>query len=246
MTTDSHLVADTSTPPGESRSGRIAMAIIVALAIGFSALQIGEESGASSLGFLNLVLLGLLAGGLVARRFGLFSLPRWIDNDKAPYVYVLFVWVVSMLYELSLRTGETGFGGLHPNTVASFTMAQGFYIPFALCVLWVIRRRWLSLPAVFWLGASASWYELMTVGLPGIFATPGNFILAPLVLGYYLAIYGMFAALPLVFVDVEALWGDTDRPYTLGTLVGHGILIAVFCWGIYALWSLALSRLLGW
>lgn len=246
MTTDTQSLADTSTPPGESRLASVALAIILALAIAFSVLQIGEESGASSLGFLNLVLLGLLAGGLVARRFNLLALPRWIDSEKAPYVYVFLVWLVGMLYELSLRTGETGFGGLHPNTVASFTLAQGFYIPFALCMLWLIRRRWLSMPAVFWLGASASWYELMTVGLPGIFATPGNFVLAPLVLGYYLAVYGMFAALPLVFMDVEALWGDTDRPYTLGTLVGHGFLVAIISWGIFALWSLFLSRLLGW
>lgn len=246
MTSDSQLLSETGTPPGESRAWRIALVLIIGLAIAFSLLQIGEESGASSLGFLNLVLLGLLAGGLAARRFHLFSLPRWIDGDKAPFVYVAGVWLVSMLYELSLRTGETGFGGLHPNTVASFTLAQGFYIPFALCMLWVIRRRWLSLPAVFWLGATVSWYELMTVGLPGIFATPGNFVLGPLVLGYYLAVYGMFAALPLIFLDVETLWGETDRPYTLGTLVGHGFLIAILCWGIFALWSLFLSALLGW
>lgn len=250
MNVDAGYTTAVEQPPGQSRRAQAILWLVVVLALAFSVLQktsLETESPAHPFWFLDLLLLGLFAGGLLVRHFGLLSLPRWVESEKAPIIYVLLTWLVGMVYELSLRTGETGFGGMHPDTLTSFVMAQGFYIPFALGTLWVIRRRWLALPAVFWLGATVSWYEVMTTGIPGIFARPENFVLAPLVIGYYLGIYGILAALPLVFMDVEALWGESDRPYGWGTLIGHGFLLGLIAWAIFALWSLLVRfALTGW
>lgn len=217
------------------------MAAVVLLGVGYSALAAlsggGEDS--SALWFLDPLLVLGFAGGLWLRARRPDRLPRSVRSGA-----LLFIggsWLTGMLYELSLRTGPSGFGGMHPDTATSFLWAQGYYVPFALGGWWLARRYGYSLEDVFWAGALSSLYEVLTVGLPALAANPALLPLAPLLAGYYLTIYGLILALPLLFLDERALWRNPPRPIGRWGKLAAGVALGLGCWVAFLAWVALVS-----
>jgi len=128
--------------------------------------------GASALWFLDPILqVGFLVALWANGRRGLRR-RRWGSREPAPAVYVLPSWAVGMAYELSLSSGDGGFGGLHPTTAVSFLLGQGFYLPLAAFACLSIRRFRLMFTEVFIAGAAVSVLPLFGLrDAPGM-ATP--------------------------------------------------------------------------
>jgi hypothetical protein len=187
--------------------------------------------------FLDPLLMAVFIGGLwrLSRRPG--RLPQSVRSGR--WSAVLFVagsWLTGMLYELSLRTGPAGFGGMHPDTATSFLWAQGYYVPFALGGWWLARRFGYSLEDVFWAGALSSLYEMLTVGAPAIAANPALLPVAPLLAGCYLTAYGLILAMPLLFLDERALWGCPPRRMTRRGRIAAGAALGLGCWAAFLGW----------
>jgi len=58
-----------------------------------------------------------------------------------------------MLFEAGLTVTGVGIGGVHPETLPSFILAQGDYVPIALITYLVIRRTQASFRQVYFLRA---------------------------------------------------------------------------------------------
>lgn len=236
---DENLPSSRGGPP----DGRIPRAVwlVVALGLGFGLLSWTTRTGegTSALWWLDPLLLLGYAGGLwrLSRRQGD---GRWLlDARRSAVVFIFLSWLTGMLYELSLRTGATGFGGLHPDTATSFIWAQGYYIPFAVGGWWLVRRYGYGLGAAFLTGALASLYEVATVGVPGLVAAPWLLPLAPLMLGYYLLVYAVFLTMPLLFIDPRGLWAAEPRRLSLWGVAWRGVVFGALCWVAYTGWAWA-------
>lgn len=217
------------------------MWLIILLSLAYSLLSLFTDAraGASRLWFLDPILLVVLALGFLLWK----RLPRKRLSPRAGAIaYIGGVWLTSMLYELSLRTGETGFGGMHPETGTSFLLAQGFYVPLAIGGWWLARRYAYSFQDVFWTGALTSLYEMITVGGAAMNASPELWLVAPLLAGYYLTVYGVFLAMPLLFIDERTLWRDWPRLIPAWRKVIWGVLLGLFCWATFVGWAALVER----
>lgn len=238
MTTDQLLDGRSEAAAGIARWSRTAR-IVVLLGAGYAALTaaLGDRSTSSVLWPLDALLMLLFAGGLWWRgRHG--RPPRLaLSGRGAALAFLLGSWLTGMLYELSLRTGVAGFGGMHPDTATSFLLAQGFYVPFAVGGWLLARRYGYSAENVFWAGALSCLYELLTVGVVTLIRQPNLLPLAPLLGGYYLTVYGYILALPLLFVDERGLWGPAPRPISRGRKALYGLLLGAACWVAFLCWA---------
>ncbi len=187
--------------------------------------------------FSELVLYALLLIGLWAnRRYNIrkvISLPR----QWAPVLYIFLVWLFGMLFEASLTVTGQGIGGVHPQTLASFILAQGDYLPLAIVSWWVIRKLHPAFSELYFFSAGISLTEglIFTGALTAMILSP-QFFLAPFGLAYYALAYSSFIALPLLIIDEGLLWDARQvKPYPvpLYWLLGFGIAILVrLFWGL--------------
>jgi len=138
--------------------------------------------------------------------------PRLVASRRsAAALYVVLSWAACMMFEMTLTEGAGGIGGMHADTRTSFTMAQGFYVPFAVFSLLLIRRYRLSMRDIYVVGGAASLYEAVPNGLSWTVFSP-QAVLLPFVLGYYVLVYGLFLALPLAVIDERLLWAEAAAP----------------------------------
>ena len=154
----------------------------------------------------ELVLVALLLAGTWANAKHDLRKRIRIPRRLAPVAYVALVWLFGMTYEASLTVTGAGIGGVHPETIPSFVLAQGDDIPIALASLFVIRRTRASFREnCFFAGGKSLTEGLIVTGvLTAVLVSPMA-PLAPLVLAYYTLAYATFKALPLLFVDEELL-----------------------------------------
>ncbi len=238
MTADQLLDGQGDAAAASARWSRTAR-IVIFLGAAYSALGVvlSDHSTGSALWPLDALLMLLFAGGLWWR--GRRGRPPHLalSGRGAALAFLLGSWLTGTLYELSLRTGVTGFGGMHPDTATSFLLAQGFYVPFAVGGWLLARRYGYSAENVFWAGALSCLYEMLTVGVPALIRQPNLLPLAPLLGGYYLTVYGYILALPLLFVDERGLWGAAPRPISRGRKALYGLLLGPVCWAIFVGWA---------
>lgn len=211
--------------------------LVILLGLGYGALSwlTGQPAEASVLWWLNPLLLVVFAVGWWARGRGG---PRLrLGGAAAAVAFIGGSWLAGMLFELSLRTGPTGFGGMHPDTATSFLLAQGHYLPFAIGGWWLARRYGYDAAGVFWTGALAALYELITVGLPAIVGAPQTWFVAPLLVGYYLYSYALIQAMPLVFMDERGLWAAAPRPLGAWGMVWRGVAFGLLYWVVFVGWA---------
>jgi hypothetical protein len=223
----------------------------IAAGLLFAVLLLGDRSAPWSPYWASeLVLYGLLLGGMwVNHRYGLkkkLPIPRRI----APLAYVFLVWLFGMLFEISLTVTGEGVGGLHAQTLPSFILAQGDYIPIGVISYLVIRRTQASFRDVFFFAGGKSLTEglIFSGALTSLVLSP-SFWLAPLTLAYYTLAYASFIALPLLIVDERLLWKGPERAerhsilffWILGFFLALGIRLF---WGlIYGPWVTQLFHL---
>jgi hypothetical protein len=192
----------------------------------------------------ELCLYALMIGGMWASARGqpIFKKVR-LPRAFAPYAYVILVWLLGMVYELTLTVNGDGVGGIHPSTVPSFILAQGDYIPIAISAYFVIKRTYASFKEVFFFAGGKSLTEGLIFNgvLASQIASPA-FFLSPLTLAYYTLAYASFIALPLLLVDAALLW-DTSlqaKPRSVPFFWALGFVLAV---GIRLFWGLAYGPL---
>lgn len=211
----------------------------LALGIGFKVLNVGNNTEPQSpYWFAEIVLLMLMVGGLwtTAR----FNWRPWLPLSRktAPAAYVFLVWLFGMTYELSLTVTGAGIGGVHPQTIPSFVLAQGDYLPIALVSYAVIRQTRATFQELFFFAGGKSLTEglIFTGVLTAVLLSP-LFWLSPLVLAYYTLAYSSFIALPLLFIDETLLWRPGERvnkrtiPFYWALGFGLALLIRLF-WGL--------------
>lgn len=192
----------------------------------------------SPLWFLEYLLYLLMIFGLWANTRYALRKKIIISKNIAPFVYIFFVWLFGMIYELTLTVDGHGLGGLHPNTRASFILAQGDYIAFALISFVIIRYLKLSFWSAFFLAGGKSLTEgLIFTGLLTQTIVSPFFFLSPLILAYYTFVYASFIALPLLYLNEQLLWSDSSpsrrRPVLLIWLIGF-----LFAFGVRLFWGL--------
>lgn len=235
MSSNTSITEDEGTPTGTHWSRGVWA--VVGLGAGYVLLAVltHRPGEGSPLWWLDPALMALFVIGLWWRGRGG---RRWVAPGRAAAVlFVAGSWLVGMLYEFSLRTGATGFGGMHPETGLSFLLAQGYYVPFAAGGWWLARRYGYSAESVFWAGALSSLYEVFTSGLPALLAQPGLLLLSPLIAGYYLTVYGYILAMPLLFLDERSLWAEAPRPTTRAGRIARGVALGLVCWVIFIAWA---------
>ncbi len=216
--------------------------LVVGLGAAYEALNVwpGDGEDSSVLWFLAPLLMGVFVFGLWrysrrGRDHALSAAPR---GRLSPAV--LFIggsWLTGMLYELALRTGPAGFGGMAPDTATSFLLAQGFYVPFAAGGWWLARRYGYTFADVFWTGALSCFYEALTAGATAVAAQPALLPLAPLLAGYYLTVYGYILAMPLLFMDEQRIWAASPRPLSVWRKAGYGVALGLVCWVAFVGWA---------
>ena len=194
--------------------GLFDLRIWIVLGLTFLFLNSFDSSGAvSPYWFSEWILYGLMLCGLWAN--WKFSLRKRIPIPRrlAPGVYVFLVWLLGMVFETSLTVTGQGVGGVHSETIPSFILAQGDYIPIAIVSYFVIRRTQASFREVFFLAGGKSLTEglIFTGALTSVLLSP-LFWLSPILLGYYTMAYSSFIALPLLFIDEELLWKEPHQP----------------------------------
>ncbi len=211
----------------------------IVLGIIFVAINLGNSSEPKSrYWFSELALYILMLSGLWANAKFDFRKKLPIPKKIAPAVYVFLVWLFGMIFELSLTVTGEGVGGLHPETLPSFILAQGDYIPIAIISYIVIRRTQASFREVFFFAAGKSLTEalIFTGVLTSLLFLP-MFWISPIVIAYYALAYSSFIALPLLFVDEELLWQESFQAqrhsipffWILGFVLA--LLIRIF-WGL--------------
>jgi len=188
---------------------RIAIWVLIAAGLVFLAIGLAFDEGLRSpLWWLELVLYAMMILGF-ARGGARLRLRLW----PAALVFVSASWACGMAYELTLTVYGTGFGGMHPDTRASFILAQGDYILIALATLMLVRLWHLDFSGAFWLAMGKSLTEgLIFTGVLAATITSGALGTAALALGYYTLAYASFVALPLLLVAPESLWRPSAAP----------------------------------
>jgi len=187
--------------------------IWIGLGLVFVALSLSTVPEARSpYWFSELVLYGLMLVGLWANSAHDLRKKIRIPRKLAPAGYVLLVWLFGMVFEAGLTVTGEGIGGIHPETLPSFILAQGDYIPIAVISYLVIRRTQASFREVFFFAGGKSLTEglIFTGALTSVLISP-LFYLSPIMLAYYTLAYSSFIALPLLFIDEELLWKEPYR-----------------------------------
>ncbi len=190
-----------------------------------------------------LMIAGLLVNGGQGLRWRLPA--RW-----APVAFVGLSWAFGMIYEASLTVDGTGIGGVHPDTRASYLLAQGDYIMIAVATWALIRYFHLTFRDTFFLAGGKSLTEglVFTGVLTGVLMSVQAYA-APLMLAYYTLAYASFVALPLLIIDPASLWRATPpggKPsIPLLWLIGAGVALVIrIIWGLgwapLATWVFAL------
>ncbi len=211
----------------------------IAAGLVFAALSLSNADGPRSpLWFSEFGLYALMIFGLRVRTF----LP--LSRRAAPIAYVGLVLVFGAIYESSLTVDGTGFGGMHPDTTASYLLAAGDYLMLAIAALVLIRRYHLTFRQTYFLAAGISLSEgLIFTGVLTAILTSAQAYLVPLFVAYYALAYAGFIALPLVLINPDLLWrgGATDQPgasarhlsIPLIWVIGFGLAFVVrVIWGL--------------
>lgn len=197
----------TLTPRTLTGRGLANVKLWLALAFVFAILNRNESAPHSPLWFTEFVLFGLMALGIMLRERASFGLPLRLSAGWAAWAYVALVWCFGMTYELSLTVNGEGIGGMHQQTLASFLLAQGDYIPIALTSLAMIHFGRLSFHQVWFFAVGIALTEgLIFMGVLLQTILSPMFFLAPLVLSYYAFVYASFIAMPLLYLDEQPLW----------------------------------------
>jgi hypothetical protein len=151
---------------------------------------------------------------------------RWVLPSRwAAIAYISLAWFAGMSYELTLSASPGNIGGCHDDTFLSFILAQLMYLPFIVIGLLLVRRHHLGFCEMFIYGGGASFGESMLFRpmLLMVLLSP-FFFFAPFVLGYYVLVYGLFTAFPLLFIDERTLWSATAAvPLPLWKLIVWGV-----------------------
>jgi hypothetical protein len=186
----------------------------------------------------EIVLYALMLAGMWANAKHDLRKKVRIPRSLAPLAYVFLVWLFGMLFEVSLTVTGEGIGGLHAETLPSFILAQGDYIPIALISYIVIRKTQASFHSVFFFAGGKSLTEglIFTGVLTSVLLSP-MFWLSPLVIAYYTMAYSSFIALPLLFIDEELLWKEPiqTRRHSIPFywLIGFVLALAIrIFWGL--------------
>ena len=102
---------------------------------------------------------------------------------------------------------------------------------------WLARRYGYGAAGVFWTGALASLYEMVIAGFPAIAGAPQFWLLIPLILGYYLYVYALILAFPLLFLDERSLWAAAPRSIGAWGKVWRGVLFGLLYWVVFVGWA---------
>jgi hypothetical protein len=195
--------------------------------------EVGEWT--SPLWFIDpLLMLTLLIGRWGKERF--HWQPVKLFRKQAVLVFIVLVWLVGMLYELTLSESLGDIGGFHLKTIPSFILAQGFYIPYAVLSCFFIRKFHLNFRDVFFVGGIVCLYEALQFGVPGTLFSP-LFFLTPLVLAYYVVVYAMMLTWPLLIVDVRLLWHRNKSRLPRWRKVFYSLILGITCWFIAGVWG---------
>ena len=216
---------------------------VVLLGTAFEAISVigGDRGDSSALWFLAPLLMGVFILGLW--RYGRCGPPpagatsSLAGRRRAALLFIGGSWLTGMVYELALRTGPTGFGGMAPETGHSFLLAQGYYVPFAVGGWWLAHRYGYSFAGVFWTGALSCLYEAITAGGVAVAGQPSLLLLAPLMAGYYLTVYGYILALPLLVLDERRLWSAAPRQLSPWRKAAYGVALGLVCWAVFVGWA---------
>lgn len=213
--------------------------LVVLLGAAYEALNVwlGDGEDSSILWFLAPLLMAVFVAGLWRRGRGHASPLAPRSRLRPTLLFIGGSWLTGMLYELALRTGPTGFGGMAPGTATSFLLAQGYYVPFAVGGWWLARRYGYTFTDVFWMGALSCLYEALTAGATAVAAQPALLLLAPLMGGYYLTVYGYILAMPLLFMDERRVWAASPRPISTRRKVAYGVALGLGCWVTFVGWA---------
>lgn len=151
-------------------------------------------------------------------------------------------FMAGMLYEVGLSLNQGSIGGLYPKTIPSFIVAQGFYWPFAIFSLFLIRRYNFKFSDFYFaaLGASLTEGIVFNQVLPTMLFSP-MFYLTPIVLAYYAAAYGLILGLPLVFLDEKLLWSKNIRQISLVRKFIYGFIMAFIAYAIFYGWYILMD-----
>jgi hypothetical protein len=187
--------------------------------------------------WVEVVLFLILIAGFGAGR-GLNLMPPW-----PLLAFGALIWACGMGYELTLTLDGTGIGGVHPDTRASFILAQFDYLAIAAVTVWAVWFWRLAPSQVLMIAAGKSLTEgLIFSGiLRDVLTDPAQAVFAPLMASYYVLAYATFMVAPLFIINPQALWrpGAGWRP-NLVLLVAFGF-VAGFV--IRVVWGLGYAPL---
>lgn len=162
---------------------------------------------------------------------------------RAVGVMLVIGWMVGMLIEFTLTTDGDGFGGLHPDTVPSFILAQGYYLP-AVLFTWAATRRYgLDTRRAFFFAGAMAWWEALTFGVVAMLSP--FFFLAPFLLAYYVATYALCGMGGLLVVDASTVGSSRSRSISDRRLLGYGAIAGAAAWVIFMAWAVLASHLFG-
>jgi hypothetical protein len=202
---------------------------LVALAV---SLLLSGEPGGSGLVWL---LPGLFTAYAVAWGWRRHSPPPRRSPGVAAAVYLGVGACSGVIYELSLSTDGTGYGGLHPDPVTSFLLLPGYLVPALLGTWWMVRRYGLDARRLFFAAGVLSWYEaLVSHGATFLVAPWSLLLLGP----FFIASYAVYCGAPgLLCVAPESLWATSPRAIGAWRLAAVAALIGAACWICYAGWA---------
>lgn len=188
---------------------------------------------ASALWFLELVVVqGFLIGLLLRFRRG--KARAMLPVGRATALFIVLSWLTGMLYELSLSSSAGNFGGMHPDTATSFTIAQAFYIPYAVLGWWLVRRYRYTFRELFFAAGLVSVYEMSQNALPAFASAP---LLAPILIAYYFTVYALILCMPLLFFDERSLWSDSGVTISTARKLFYGVLLGIASFSLFVLWG---------
>jgi hypothetical protein len=234
-------VNDSAMLRDRSRLLDVRLWVAAALLVGFL-LRLGAADGASKLWFFDPLLLGgfwLAAGRLEKRsdrsRFG---------GLRGAAMFVGISWLSGMLYELALSTGGGWtFGGMHPETLPSFVLAQGFYIPYAIFGYLLVRRTDVSFRTLFFAAGAVSVFEMLLTGRVASGLVSPFFALVPLLVAYYVSVYAMIICWPVAIFGLERFRVEAPRHVSARRAVGLMLAAGGACWLIFGAWGVLLEHL---
>lgn len=119
--------------------------------------------------------------------------------------FVLLVWIILNLIEMSLADFG-GIGGMHPETLPNFIIAQGQYITLPILLLALVRRYNFTAEQLYIAAVLASSAEGLIFGgfWWGVILSP-LFFLLPFYIAVHGLIYACFIYLPYLIVGPDRL-----------------------------------------